>query len=278
MVSLTGSAMAKIPATRSSTPTKMAVAPSPRSRSAWAVSAAGVEALLVRKLALPITTRWSSTVPTAPLPVGESKSVTSGMVRPRLGGGVDDGAGERVLGGAFDAGGEPEQLVVARSPADATIWVTDGLAFGQGAGLVDDEGVDLLHPLERFGVLDQDAEPGAAADADHDRHGRGQPERTGAGDDQDGDGDDQRVREAGVGPDGGPDEERDDGDGDDGGHEPGGDPVGHPLDRCAGALRLGDHLHDPGQHRVAADLVGAHDQRPGLVQGAADDGVAGRSW
>ena len=47
---------------------------------------------------------------------------------------------------------------------------------------------------------------------------------------------------------------------------------------CPGALGLGDHLHDPGQHRVPADLVGAHDQRPGLVEGAADDGVAGRSW
>ena len=35
--------------------------------------------------------------------------------------------------------------------------VDRGLAFGQRAGLVDDEGVDLLHPLERLGVLDQHA-------------------------------------------------------------------------------------------------------------------------
>ena len=67
----------------------------------------------------------------------------------------------------------------------------------------------------------------------------------------------------------------DDGDDDDRRDEPGGHPVGHPLDRCPGPLGLGDHLHDPGQHRVAPDLVGAHDQRAGLVDGAADDGVAG---
>ena len=62
---------------------------------------------------------------------------------------------------------------------------------------------------------------------------------------------------------------------DDGGHEPGGDPVGDPLDGCPGALRLGDHLHDAREHGVAADLLGDDDQRPGLVDGAADDGVTG---
>ena len=48
------------------------------------------------------------------------------------------------------------------------------LAFGQRAGLVDDERVDPLHALQRLGVLDQDAAPRAAPDADHDRHRRGE--------------------------------------------------------------------------------------------------------
>ena len=64
-------------------------------------------------------------------------------------------------------------------------------------------------------------------------------------------------------------------DGDDDGNEDGRDPVRHPLDGCTGALSVGDHLHDAGQHRVASDLLGDHDQRPGLVDGAADDRVAG---
>ena len=58
------------------------------------------------------------------------------------------------------------------------------LAFGQRAGLVDDQRVDLLQPLQRLGVLDQHARLRAAPDADHDRHRRRQPERAGAGDDQ----------------------------------------------------------------------------------------------
>jgi hypothetical protein len=36
-------------------------------------------------------------------------------------------------------------------------------AFGQRAGLVDDQRIDFLHVLERFGILDQHAQPGAAA-------------------------------------------------------------------------------------------------------------------
>ncbi len=57
------------------------------------------------------------------------------------------------------------------------------MAFGQGAGLVDDQRVDLLEPFERLGVADQDAAARAAAHAHHDRH-RGQPQRAWTGDDQ----------------------------------------------------------------------------------------------
>ena len=69
-----------------------------------------------------------------------------------------------------------------------------------------------------------------------------------------------------------------DGDGDDGGHEPAGDLIGQPLDRRAAALRLGDHLHDPREQRVAADLLGAHDERAGLVERAADDAGRRLPW
>ena len=58
------------------------------------------------------------------------------------------------------------------------------LAFGERAGLVDHERVDLFHALERFGVLDQHAGLRAAADADHDRHRRREAQRARAGDDQ----------------------------------------------------------------------------------------------
>ena len=37
------------------------------------------------------------------------------------------------------------------------------------------------------------------------------------------------------------------------------------------ALGIGDHLDDPRQHRIAADLFRTDHQRPGLVQRTADD-------
>ena len=63
-----------------------------------------------------------------------------------------------------------------------------GPAFGQRAGLVDDQCVDRFEPLERFGVLNEHAGRRASTRADHDRHRRGEPERTRAGDDQHGHG------------------------------------------------------------------------------------------
>ncbi len=55
-----------------------------------------------------------------------------------------------------------------------------------------------------------------------------------------------------------------------GGHEPAGDLIGQALDRRPAALRLGHHLHDARQHRVASDLLGADHKRAGLIDRAAD--------
>ena len=85
-------------------------------------------------------------------------------------------------------------------PADGLDGDDARLAFGQRAGLVDDEGVDLLQALQRLGVLDQHARLRAAADADHDRHRRREAERAGAGDDEHGDGGDQAEGEARLRP------------------------------------------------------------------------------
>ena len=121
------------------------------------------------------------------------------------------------------------------------------LAFGERAGFVDDEGVDLFHGLKRFGIFDQDAGVGAAAGADHDGHGSGEAKGAGAGDDENGDGIDQRVREARLRAEDEPRDECDDGDCDDCGHEPRRDAIGEALDGSAAALRLSDELHDAGE-------------------------------
>ena len=144
------------------------------------------------------------------------------------------------------------------------------LAFGERAGLVDHQRVDLLHALQRLGVLDQHAVLRAAADADHDRHRRGQAERAGAGDDQHAHRGDQAEGKARLRPERRPGGEGDERRRDHGRHEPAGDLIGQPLDRRAAALRLRHHLHDLRQQRVAADLVGAHDEAAGAVERAAD--------
>ncbi len=92
----------------------------------------------------------------------------------------DDGAGERMLAGALQAGGDREQgSRVDRADRDHVdqAWP----AFGQGAGLVDHQRIDPLHQLQRLGVADQHAGLRATPGADHDRHRGREPERAGTG-------------------------------------------------------------------------------------------------
>ena len=133
--------------------------------------------------------------PSTPCPVCDWNASAAASASPVLARGAGDRRGQRMLARLFEAGGQSEQLgfVLARRRHDRH---QPGLALGQRAGLVDDQGVDPLQDLERLGVLDQHAGAGPAAGPDHDRHRRGQPEGTRAGDDQHRDGVDQRVRHA----------------------------------------------------------------------------------
>ena len=166
----------------------------------------------------------------------------------------------------------------ARSPrcrSAGTIATTRGLPSVSVPVLSTTRVVDLLHPLQRLGVLHQHAGAGAAADADHDRHRRGEPERARAGDDQHRDGGDHRVAEARLGAEHRPGREGEQRHRDHGRHEPARHLVGEALDRRARALRRRHHLDDAGEHGVAADLVGPHHERARLVERAADHAVAG---
>jgi hypothetical protein len=57
-------------------------------------------------------------------------------------------------------------------------------------------------------------------------------------------------------------------------HEPPRHLVDEALDRRARPLRLRDHPHDAGEHRVRPRLLDAHHQRAGLVDRAAGEHVA----
>ena len=194
-----------------------------------------------RSCALPSATWRPPIRPATPLPVNDVKSAISRSVRPRS-------RAQATMAAASGCSLErsrlaaSDRMAVSSKPSSGRIDDHARLAFGQRAGLVDDQRVDFLETLQRLGVPDQDSRRRPFAHAHHDRHRRRQAEGARAGDDQDGDGGDQGVgKRRRRSPDhpGGEGQHRH---GDDRGHEPGGHHVGQALDRRAAALRLGDHV------------------------------------
>ena len=96
---------------------------------------------------------------------------------------LDDRLGERVLRAFFKGSGERKQIILIDAVRRDDVGQLRP-AFGQGAGLVDDQRIDRSEVLQRRGFLDQYAGMGTAPGRGHDRHRRGEAERTGAGDDQ----------------------------------------------------------------------------------------------
>ena len=120
---------------------------------------------------------WPSTTARIPLPVIESKSVVADELEFSVAGAGDDRLGERVLGGLFGRGDETQHRRHVDAVGDDDVgegW----FAAGDGAGLVQHDGVDLVGGLERFGGADQDAVFCSFAGGDHDRQRCRQPERT----------------------------------------------------------------------------------------------------
>ena len=188
-------------------------------------------------------------------------------------GAADDGLGQRMLRAFFQAGGERQQFVLRKAFGSDDIGQPRP-AFGQGAGLVDDQRIDRSEAFERGGFLDQHAGMRPAPGGGHDRHRRRQAERTGTGDDQHRDRRDDGEDQAGLGAEDRPGDKGGERDQHDGRDEVEGDAVGQPLNRRARALRLGDQLDDARKRRLGADLFGAHDQRTVLVERAAGQGIA----
>ena len=133
----------------------------------------------------PTTISRPSTVARTPWPAIASKPVTSGSSIPL----------SRTCRTIASPSGcsEPRSAAATRarrSPSPGRLRPANDvrharLALGQRAGLVEDDRPDLVEPLERLGVAEQDAVLGALARPDHDRGRRGQPQGARAGDDQD---------------------------------------------------------------------------------------------
>ena len=196
-----------------------------------------------------------------------------------LRGAAHDGLAEGMLAGPFDARRTAQQVVRResfRTPAGIGDDVRHlGPSAGQGAGLVEDDGRERLHPLEDFPALDEDPAFGPAAAADHDRGRRRQPQRARAGDDEDRDEIHDREVAPRLRPERQPNAERQRGHADDRGHEPRGQLVGLTLDRGLGRLRLAHEVDDPRQRGLRPDLGRAEAERAGRVHGRGHNRGAG---
>ena len=145
------------------------------------------------------------------------------------------------------------------------------LALGDGARLVQQDGVHRAGVLQDLRALDQDAQLGGAAGSRQQANGCGQAQGAGAGDDQNGDG----GREGGLNVTA---EDQPQGKGDDGNdqhdrHKHGADPVRQAGDGCLAGLRGADELAHLGQRGLGADAGGPHQQPAGGVDRGARDGV-----
>ena len=200
------------------------------------------------------------------------KPSTPGSCADSVAGGGGDGLGDRVFGGVLEGAGEA-QHVVGVDAVDGDDVDEGHAAGGDGAGLVEHDGVDPAGRFEDLGSLDEDAELRAAAGADEERGRCGQPEGAGAGDDQHGDagGEGGGGRLAGAEPEPEGAERQADDDGD----EHGRDLVGEALHGGLAVLGVGDEPGDLGQGGVGADAGGPHDEASAGVDGGAGDGVAG---
>src|SRR5712691_6757834 len=267
VVDFTGSAMARMPETLPSTARKTAVAPSRRRLSASPSSAAVEIFSSARNLALPSASRRPSTVPTTPLPVGASNPTTSAnailrsaaastiarasgcsLARSRLAARRRTPVSSRVSAGTTATTfGLPAVRVPVlsttsvstfsmRSSASAFLISTPAWAPRPTPTMID---IGVASPSAHGQAMISTLTAATSPTANR-------PSREG----------DQRHEN-------------------DGGHEPAGNLVGKPLDRRARALRRRHHLHDPGQHGVAADSFGAHDEGSGLIERAADELRAG---
>jgi hypothetical protein len=155
-----------------------------------------------------------------------------------------------VLGVRLDGAGQGEQGVGV--PVDRGRPADMGPAGGQGAGLVEQDGVHGPHPLQGQAVGDQDAVAGRQAGGDGNHQGDGQPEGVGAGDHQHGHGPLDRL--VGVAK-GQPDDQGEDAGPEGEPEQPGRRPVGQGLGARPGGLGLGDQPADPGQRRLLPDRL-----------------------
>ena len=176
-----------------------------------------------------------------------------------------------MLGRVFQCTGETQQLRTIHTGLSDHVGQSH-LAAGDGAGLIEHDGVDLASGLQHLRTLDEDAHLRTAPGADEQR-GRGcQTQRAGAGDDEHGDrcgergGDGEPASQPGA--------EGDERDDDDDRHEDAGDAIGQTLHLGLAGLRVLDELRHLCELCVRTHTSRPHDQAAAGVDGGTGDRVA----
>ena len=178
--------------------------------------------------------------------------------------GFDHGLGERVAGVALEGGGGLHDLFLSKAGA-ADHVCEGGLAVGEGAGLIEDEGLAGADVLENGGIADEDAAAGGEGDGAEHGDGDADQERARGGDGEYGE---EAVGFAGDGPRGG-------GDGDGEGGVPRAETVAEAAEFGALVLGIFHDLDDAGEARILGQAGGADGDGGFAVHGAGDDFGAG---
>ncbi len=187
--------------------------------------------------------------------------------------GGDDGLGQRVFAVCLDRGcqgQEPVGITVDGSDAGHAV-----LPAGERARLVEQDGIDGAHPLQRQAVLDEDAAAGGLGGGDGRDQGDGQPQCMRAGDDEHGDRAGDRVLGlAEEHPRGERHRAAEDGDVE----QQGCGTVGEHLGVGTGFLGLGDEPLDAGQRRTTPDRVDPDPQGSVRRDAGCQDPAANGVW
>ena len=181
-----------------------------------------------------------------------------------------------MFAGTLGRGGHPDQFVdtqlAAGSGADKS---QNRLATGQGAGLVEDEGVDLGETFKGSGTLDDDTLSSQPGHSRHDRAGSRQDQRAGAGDDQD-----SECRQVSRFPGSGLAKESPAQQCQQRGQQYRGQKqtcqsIGGPFDRSLPLGCLGHQRNHLSQLRLVTDLASRDHQGAKLVECSGENGIAG---
>lgn len=177
---------------------------------------------------------------------------------------ASDGGGEWMRAKFFSDGGHMEHLRFGVFVAKLVSVGDFGLAEGECAGFVENDGVKTGGGFEVLTSFDEDAGTGSASDGGHDGGWTGENESAGTGDDEDSDG---AVGVVGEHEDDAGKEEHD-------GNEPDGKTVEGALDGGIALLSRFDEGSDTGERGVFADSGSFDEERAGFGEGTHENFVA----